>query len=323
MLAGGAGLALAAIAGCSNNSTSSGSTTASGSSGSKLEKTSLTVATVPAVTNMGMFIANQFGYFREEGLDLTIKVVPTSTSAVDDQIHGSVDITAGAYVSYIADQAKSGGAVEWKILNEGSISQPGSQQVLVSSKSSIKKISDLKGKKIGANALDNVGQLLVQSVLSENGISPSEYSIVAVAFPDMAGSLENGSIDAGWFDEPFLTTAQLKYGAKTLFDTCQGATTDFPMSGYMVTKSWAEKYPNTAAAFVRAVNKGQQLADTNRTDAQQTCEKAIKGVTSQVAAALTFDSYPTGVDETRLQRVANVMQQFGLLKSKFEISAMI
>ncbi|HSZ38417.1 MAG TPA: ABC transporter substrate-binding protein [Trebonia sp.] len=321
MLAGGAGLALAAIAGCSNGgSTSSGSTT---SSGSKLEKTSLTVATVPAVTNMGMFIADKFGYFHEEGLDLTIKVVPTSTTAVDDQIHGSVDITAGAYVSYIADQAKSSGVVQWKVLNEGSISQPGSQQVLVSSKSSIKKISDLKGKKIGANALDNVGQLLVQSVMSENGISPDEYTVVAVAFPDMAGSLQNGSIDAGWFDEPFLTSAQMTIGAKTLFDTCQGATTDFPMSGYMATKSWAEKYPNTAAAFVRAVNKGQQLADSNRTDAQKTCESAIKGVTAEVASALTFDSYPTGIDQTRLQRVSNVMKQFGLLTKQFDVSAMI
>jgi NitT/TauT family transport system substrate-binding protein len=232
-----------------------------------------------------------------------------------------VDITAGAYVSYIS--SASSGAVQWKILNEGSISQPGSQQVLVSSKSSIKKITDLKGKTIGANAKDNIGQLLVQSVMSENGISPGDYNVTAIPFPDLAGSLENGSIDAGWFDEPFLTSAQMTIGAKTLFDTCQGATTDFPMSGYMATKSWAEKYPNTAAAFVRAVNKGQQLADTNRTDAQKTCESAIKGVTSQVAAALTFDSYPTGIDQTRLQRVANVMEQFGLLKSKFDMSAMV
>jgi NitT/TauT family transport system substrate-binding protein len=319
MLAGGAGLALAAIAGCSNNSTSSGSTT---SSGSKPEKTSLLVATVPAVTNMGLFLADQLGYFHEEGLDVTIQSIKTSTVAIANQLAGHIDITAGAYVSYMLGQANNPSSIQWKVISEGSISQPGSQQVLVSSKSSVKKISDLKGKTIGANATGNVGQLLVQSVLSENGLAPSDYHVVAVAFPDMAASVQNGSIDAGWFDEPFLTSAQLSIGAKTLFDTCQGATTDFPLSGYMATKSWTEKYPNTAAAFVRAINKGQQLADTNRTDAQKACEKAIKGVTPQVAAALTFDSYPTGVDTTRLQRVANVMKQFGVLTKQFDVSAM-
>jgi NitT/TauT family transport system substrate-binding protein len=271
---------------------------------------------------MGLFLADQLGYFREEGLDVTIQSIKTSTVAIANQLAGRIDVTAGAYVAYVLGQAGSPSTIQWKVLSEGSITQPGSQQVLVSSKSSIKKISDLKGKTIAANAVGNVGQLLVQSVMAENGISPTEYKVVADAFPDMASDLENGAYDAAWFDEPFLTSAQMSIGAKTLFDTCQGATTDFPLSGYMVTKSWTEKYPNTAAAFVRAINKGQQLADSNRTAAQKACVSAIKGVTSEVAAAIIFDSYPTGVDETRLQRVANVMQQFGLLKSKFNMSAL-
>jgi len=321
MLASGAGLALAAIAGCSSgSSTSSGSTT---SAGSTLEKSKLLVATVPAVTNMGLFLAQQNGFFAAEGLDVTIQSIQSSTVAITNQLHGSVDVTAGAYVSYILAQSKNPSLISWRILSEGSISQPGSQQVLISKNSSVTSIADLKGKTIGSNILDNIGTLLIQSVLSENGVSPSSVNLVAVPFPDMASSLSKGDIDAGWFDEPFLASAQLTTGAKALFDTSQGATSDFPISGYMATKAWVEKYPNTAAAFVRAISKGQQLADTSRTDSEKAAVKFIKGISPGVSSVLTFDSYPSGVDVTRLQRMPNVMQQFGLLKQHFDISAMV
>jgi NitT/TauT family transport system substrate-binding protein len=319
MLAGSAGAALAAaIAGCSSSS----SATTDGSSGG-VEKPNLTVAAVPAVTNMGLFLAKQYGYFKAEGLNVTIQSVQSSTTAIAAQLHGTVDVTAGAYVSYVNAQAESSGAISWRILSEGSVSQPGSQEVLVAPKSSIKTIGDLKGKTVGANITKNVGTLLVQSALTDNNVPVSSVNLIAVPFPDMASSLMKGDIDAGWFDEPFLSAAQLTDGAQELFDTCQGSTTDFPMSGYMVTKAWAEKYPRTAAAFTKAIGKGQTLADSNRADDEKAASTFIKGVSAKVASLITFDTYPTGVDQARLQRVADVMQQFGLLKKSFDMSAMI
>jgi NitT/TauT family transport system substrate-binding protein len=91
----------------------------------------------------------------------------------------------------------------------------------------------------------------------------------------------------------------------------------------MATKAWAEKYPNTAAAFVRAITKGQLLADSSLAANQATVSQVIKGVTPQIAGIITFDTYPTGVSRIRIQRVADVMQQFGLLQQRFDVSAMI
>lgn len=332
MLAGAAGLTVAGIAGCSSGSSSSSSSSASGSASASgapsgngpLEKKSITVATVPAVTNMGLFLAQQEGYFAAEGLTVTMQSVQSSTTAITNQLKGTIDITAGAYISYILAQAQNPSAVSFKILAEGSISQTHSQQVLVAKNSPIQTIADLKGKTVGSNILDNIGTLLVQSVLAENNVPLTSVKLVAVPFPTMAAALDKGEIDAGWFDEPFQSEAQLNDGAKALFDTSQGATTNFPISGYMVTSAWVQKYPNTAAAFVRAIQRGQQMADTSRPAEESAATKFIKGVTPKVASILTFDTYPTGpVDTTRMQRVADVMHQFGLLKSAFNMSSMV
>ena len=85
---------------------------------------------------------------------------------------------------------------------------------------------------------------------------------VAIPFPQLGEALAARRIDAAWLVEPFLTEAEIKYGAEAIADGDQGATANFPVSGYAVTTAWAGRYPNTAAAFVRALSRGQRLADT-------------------------------------------------------------
>jgi NitT/TauT family transport system substrate-binding protein len=105
------------------------------------------------------------------------------------------------------------------------------------------------------------------------------------------------------------------------FDLDQGATTNFPVAGYVVTKKWAEEYPHTLAAFDKALEEGQQIADTDRAAVEQAMEDLPTkpeplAVSKETAAVMALDNYPfsTGpvgtVDSVRLQRVVDVMEQF-------------
>ena len=38
---------------------------------------------------------------------------------------------------------------------------------------------------------------------------------------------------------------------------------------------------------------------------------------------MSLDTYPIGIDQTRLQRVADVMYQFGLLPSNYNVGNML
>jgi NitT/TauT family transport system substrate-binding protein len=298
--------------------------TASGAASSPtVEKPDLQVAVVPAVTNMGLFLAQEQGFFAAEGLQVKITPVQSSTTALAGQLRGQFDVTAGAYVSYVLSQSNNPEAIAWHVLSEGSISQPGSQSVLIARNSPIRGPADLEGKTVAANILKNVGTLLIQSMLAENGVPLSSVTLVQIPFPDMAEALTSGHIAAGWFDEPFLSKAQATIGAQALFDTSQGSTANFPISGYMSTKEWVTRYSNTARAFVRAITRGQTLADTSRAVDEKAIAASIKGVSPSVAALLTFDQYPSGVDPVRLQRVANVMHEFGLTARTFDMSVMV
>jgi NitT/TauT family transport system substrate-binding protein len=46
-------------------------------------------------------------------------------------------------------------------------------------------------------------------------------------------------------------------------------------------------------------------------------------ITPQVAATLSYGSYPSTLSATRLQRVADVMQQYGYLTNKVDIKTLL
>jgi NitT/TauT family transport system substrate-binding protein len=119
----------------------------------------------------------------------------------------------------------------------------------------------------------------------------------------------------------------LQYGAVPLADLNQGATNDFPIEGYVVTKAWAKEYPNTLKRFLAALSVGQELSDTDRGAVEQAFESLKTPqdgqVSKSIAAVMALDTYPIGVDQARIQRVADVMNQFGVLKNQYKVSNML
>jgi NitT/TauT family transport system substrate-binding protein len=311
---------------------SSGGSSSVGSP-SGVEKPDLNVAVVPALDSAGFFVALYQGLFAKAGLHVKFTPATSSDTVISGQVHGQYDITGGNYVSYI--QAEAAGQANLDIFAEGSVMEPGTQGIYVMPGSSIKSLADLAGKTVAINAPKNILYLLTASVLAENGIAPGSVKFVtSIPFPGMPAALKAGKIDAAVLPEPFASVAEQTDGAVPLVDLDQGATTNFPVEGYVVTKQWAQKYPHTLAAFDQALEEGQRIADSNRAAVEQAMEDLPMtpvplGVSKQIASVMTLDNYPviTGavdsVDQVQLQRVVDVMQEFLGFSSSFNINSML
>ncbi len=327
------GLALALATGCS------GGGGAAASSG--LEESTLNVAVVPALDSAGFFVALYQGLFAAQGLN--VRFTPaTSETVIAQQALGQFDITGGDYVSYIQAQRNwdSGQrasasspnvlAANLDIFAEASVMGPGTQGIYTMPGSPVTNLADLKDQTIAIDAPQDILYLLAASVLAEHGISPATVHFASVPFTDMSPELQSGAVSAAVMPEPFSSGLEQADGAVPLVDLNQGATVSFPIAGYVATKQWAAQHPHTLAAFYRALEEGQQIADTSRAAVEAAMEAvpAPFGVSKVTAAVMALDSYPfsTGpvgsVDKVRLQRVVNVMHQFGNFPS-FNISSML
>ena len=308
-----AAAAIMVLAGC----TTGPSSVTFASASSRLEQPDITVAAIPSVDLAGLYVAQDRGLFAKAGLRVTIEKIPSSKAVIAAQLNGQVDIGAGSYVGYIAAQAAG---ASFRILAEASTLRPDTRTLVVSAKSGITTITDLVGKKIGVNGTNSIGTLLISALLQENGISPGKVHFVTdqSGFPAMPGQLQQGDWQAAFLAEPYVTMAEETYGEQELADLDQGSTVNFPIDGYVATQKWIRQHPKTAAAFVRAIEEGQTLADSDPTDVRAAMAVSDQ-LTPVVTAVMALPGFPIGpVDERRIQRTAEAMLEFGMLSQQYQ-----
>jgi NitT/TauT family transport system substrate-binding protein len=141
-------------------------------------------------------------------------------------------------------------------------------------------------------------------------------------FPAMPGALAAGKIDAAYETEPFVTEAVKKYGVQAVTDLDGGATQDFPLTGYAVLDSWAARYPRTAAAFTKAIERGNAIAATNLAVLQQVLSDSLH-LSPNITGVMATGTFPTSANPVQIQRAADLMLHYGQLKEPFNVNALM
>jgi NitT/TauT family transport system substrate-binding protein len=278
-----------------------------------LEKTHLVVEDFPSVDSAGLYIAEQKGLFKAQGLDVTIVPVFTSSQqTVTDIESGKADISSGDYVTYMDDELLNNAHLE--IVGEASVLEPNQLALLVKAGSTITHLNQLEGKKVSVAGHDDIATLLIDSLLSDNGVPASKVILVpGTPLPADPALINKGVFTAAPIPEPFVSEGEQQFGLEQLADLDQGGTENFPIQGFAVTQTWAQQNPNTLKAFVTALDQGQQIADTDRSAVENAIEQPPLKVSQAIAAVIALPDFPTAIDPTRLQRVPDDMIQFGFL----------
>ncbi len=319
-------LAASLTAGCglfggSDEAEGSGDNTAAASG--PLEQTTLKVGVMVGIDCSGPQLALLNDAFADEGLKIEAQTVQSGAIAIPQLAAGDLDITFGNWVSFI--KAQAAGAVDMKFISESYLSTPNSNFAVIAGKDSpINSPKDLEGKRIAVNAKGNINELLLRAVLNANDVDFNKIkdNLVEMPFPNMAAAIANNQIDAAATIDPFVTSAQKEIGAKTVFDlTGAGPTENFPLSGFAVTKKFADENPNTISAFQRALLKGQQLA-SDRSKVEEALPKFAK-MDPQTAAIVKIGQFPTTIDPKRIQRVADLLVTYEMLPKKIEIEPLV
>lgn len=120
----------------------------------------------------------------------TPKIPPSTQVLINGQKSGEYDIIAGDYVTYIEDQlGVNMPKVNLRIIAEASFLQPNVLTLLVKGGSSISSVGQLKNKIVSVNASNDIGTLLIDSLLLEHGLIPRQVHYTNVPFPGVATAL--------------------------------------------------------------------------------------------------------------------------------------
>lgn len=288
------------------------------------ETVDVIVGIFPTIDSSGVFIAQMDGFFARYGLKVTFKYEQTSQDAVDDQISGKVDISSADYVTYLDNEVS--GKAHLRIIAGASLMRQNELQLLVPAHSPIVTVAGLAGKTIGVAGPGDIATLLVDELLTENGVSPRQVVYKpGTILPDAPADLAKGDFAAAPVPEPFVSNGEESYGVEELADMDQGATENFPLQGYAATDTWAQANPGTIKDFIAALTHGQEIADAQRGQVEKAAEEFLQ-VPARTAALMSLPDYPLTITRPELNRVLYAMVEFGLLPKKdksFNTGAML
>ena len=224
-----------------------------------LEKSKLTIS----VGGKNLFyylpltIAEQLGYFKAEGLDVTIVDFAGGSRALQAVVGGSADVVSGAFEHTINMQFKGQpmrafvlqGAAPQIVLGINPKTMP-----------NFKSVADLKGKKIGVTAPGSSTNVLANFVLAKAGLKPSDVSFVGVgAGSGAVAAMRAGQIDAMSNLDPVITLLMRSGDMKIVTDTRNMAEAEKVFGGPMpagclyAPQPFLDKNPNTAQALTNAM----------------------------------------------------------------------
>ena len=304
---------------------------------SRLEQRTITVDSVPAAEEGGLYVAAEQGFFAQQGLTVKINSITGGEAGIPDLQTGGAQLVAGNYVSFILAQVagKFGATpqtvkpVNLRIIAAGSETTPGTNALYAMPGSKFQTVAELAKAhaRVGLNTANNVGAVMMGALLDGDGYKLSDIKqvIPTGGFPALLTMLPAGKVDAAWLPQPLAEIAEQQYGAVQIADFDQGSVQGLPFTGYIGTAQWVQTHPNTVAAFLRALDEGQQLADTDRSAVEAAMEK-YTGIGPIIADTMAIDTYPLEMDVPQLQRVSDSMFEFGLMGSAtapYQISKMI
>jgi NitT/TauT family transport system substrate-binding protein len=212
-------------------------------------------------------IAEQKGYFKDEGLEVEIPNFPGGAKTLEALIGGSVDLVSGAYEHTITQQAK-GQNIEALVL-QGKyagivLAMPKARAATYRSP------ADLKGLKIGVTAPGSSTNMFVNILLAKVGLKPDAASYVGVGTGAGAVAImKRGEIDAMSNLDPVIATLEANGDAVAVVDTrtAQGMGQVYGgayAAGCIYSRvEFAKKYPNTAQAVVNAMVRALRFIQTS------------------------------------------------------------
>jgi ABC-type nitrate/sulfonate/bicarbonate transport system substrate-binding protein len=224
----------------------------------------LTLAVTPWPASAAIFVAQEKGFFKDEGLDLTLQIHPSGHLGLDAVLAGKADLaTVGE--TPIVRAAVSG----QPCVIIASICEIERAILIIGRKDKgVSAPPDLKDKRVGVVA-GTTADFFLHIYLITSYIDPKEVKIVSLMIDQVAEALLNGEVDAvsTWMPYTTILRDKLDLNATVLQEQ-----SIYTMTWNVVAaKDFAEKNPERIKKFLLAISKANKFIAEHNTEAREVC----------------------------------------------------
>ena len=221
----------------------------------QLVKVSVVLDWFPWSNHAGLFIAQERNYFREEGLEVEIRV-PSDPASVLQTVASGRDDFGLTYQVEVLLARKQGVPVKSVM----ALVQHPLNSIMTLQEGGAKRPGELKGKKVGYPGIA-YNEPMLATMLESDGASLSDVTLVNVGFslvPALIGKEVDAIVGAYWVHESI--SAELEGFPVNVMRMEQWGVPDFYEIVLVTSEDMVNKRPGLVESFVLAVAKGYAAA---------------------------------------------------------------
>ena len=212
-------------------------------------------------------LAENLGYFKEEGLDVELQSQPAGVDAENELLAGAVQAVVGYYDHSIDLQSKG---KEVTSITQLLLVPGGMEMVRADLADKVRSMADIKGKTLGVTGLGSSSSFIAQYLASRNGLKTADYSMLPVgAGNTLIAAMKQKRIDVAWTTEPTTSILLASGEAKVLVDMSSVEGTKaalgglYPASSVYVNRAWMNSHKADAQKLARAFVKTLKYIQTH------------------------------------------------------------
>ena len=213
------------------------------------------IGVVNASSDVGFFIADKKGYFKQEGLAVTFTPFNSAAKMVAPLGAGQLDVGGGSPSAGLYNAIERG--IDIKIVADKGSTPPGyGFQPLLVRKDLVdsgryKTLKDLKGMKIAGSAPGSASTSTLNEALKKAGLKYADVERVFMAFPQHVMALQNKAVDAAMTTEPSATLA-VQSGAAVRIMGDDSYYPNHQLAVVLYAGDFIKNNPDAAKRFMRA-----------------------------------------------------------------------
>jgi NitT/TauT family transport system substrate-binding protein len=243
----------------------------------------LHIGWVSAMANAPALIADQEGFYKEEGLNVELKSFGDGPVIQQAVASGEIDV---AYIGAPPVYQWFARGLDSRILAKVNYGQAA---MIAKADGPIGSLADLKGKRVaGLNRGSGMDVLLRSYVLKEvaNLDPDQDLSLSQMPAGNMNAALDTGVVDAVFEWEPFISQSVLRGAGRVVFDVNQSLP-NYPWYVIAATKKVIDERPDDLVKLLRAHHKAIAFLKEHPAEADRIIADAFKLETVQAADGKT------------------------------------
>jgi NitT/TauT family transport system substrate-binding protein len=208
---------------------------------------------------LSAMLTQQLGYWKDEGVDVSLVDEPSGQSAEDALLAGEVQFAFGSYDHTISLQGLKKNVVD---VFQALIAPGEAEMVSTKAAGTLKSPADFTDKNLGVTSIGSGTHTLTQFLAVRNNVPLDTLHPIAVGAGDtFIAAIKQGKIDAGMTTEPTISRLVKSGDAKVLVDlrTPEGTRAalggDYPFTAFWAQQRWIDDNKPTVQKVVNGLVK--------------------------------------------------------------------